>query len=200
MTSKNGNTQFERINSSESALSIKDGQGEYNDVIGDIETGVGANQWNYKQLDTTGVYMGFLRNNSADFFTFRAQMPHSKKVTDAIGDFHIHAVFDAAITAGQTIVFDVAYHVHKNGEVIPASASWATATVTWTADANYSQYVGKIIDLVTNIAMPSGMGYGGMLYAKVTRGNGTFTGELGIASADAHVPMSKLGSINRFTD
>lgn len=201
MQTKNNATKFEKTSLQANDHVVTFDIGEYDDVIGDIQTGAGATSWNFKQIQDTGVFAGFLRNNSGDLFSYKAQMPHSKTPQAPIGDFHIHAIFDTAITLGQTVVFNVYYHWHKNGVVIPPINGWVNpAPITWVADANYAQWTGKIIDLVSDIVAPLNLGYGSLAYIKVIRGNGTWGGELGIGSADAHVLKSQVGSINKASD
>jgi hypothetical protein len=50
------------------------------------------------------------------------------------------------------------------------------------------------------ITAPTNEGYGGMLLIEITRGNGTYTGELFILDVDAHTIIDRQGSTTELSD
>jgi hypothetical protein len=178
-------------------------QGNYDDMLGQLRTALtGAAQWNLKQISNTGFIAGFLRNNSGDFYQCTIQVPHRRQLGSVLGDIHAHYVLDTAATAGQEIIFTGKYTWLKVGDTIPADASWTDfGTMTLTVPVGgYPQWYYGLFGFATEINPPADEGYGGMLLIKITRGNGSYGGEIGILDTDAHSRMDKFGSINRFTD
>jgi len=171
--------------------------------LGTIQTGItGANQWDIKNVRDTLYPLQFLRNNSGDFFCFHAQSPHWRKQGVNIDSIHIHYLLDSAYMGNQTIVFNLSYTWVIPGQVFPALTGWATTNgiSIVPSTGNLSQYYTDIVALATNIPPPSPEGYGTGLVVKVERGDGTYTGDLGIWWADAHVVKDRFGSLNEYTD
>lgn len=175
----------------------------HDDMLGTILTGItGANQWNVKNVNNTLYPLQFLRDNSTDFFCFHAQSPHTRKQGALIDSIHIHYLLDAAYTANQTLVFDVFYTWVIPGTVFPVLANWTSVTgiSIVLSTGNLAQYYTGITSLVVNIAPPSPEGYGTGLVVRIVRGDGTYSGELGIWWADAHIQKDRLGSNNEIND
>lgn len=123
----------------------------YDDMLGEVRSSItGATSWNTAQINDTGFLLGWLRNNSSDYFQLKIQCPHRRKRESTLADIHIHYCTQTAPTAGQTVIYDVYY--------------------TW-------------IEPI-----------------KVIRGNGSYTGEIGILDADSHSHMIQLGSVNPISD
>lgn len=175
--------------------------GNYDDMFGEIRSGItGATSWNLSQIRDTGFILGHLRNNSSDLFQTKIQPTHRRQLQSVVADFHIHAYFPTAVAQGKTIVFNVSWVWLLNEALIPDIANWTVLPITWTADKSYPQYSYKVLELTATIQPPANEGYGGEILIKVVRGNGTWTGELGIIDSDVHSRMNKFGSINPFTD
>lgn len=178
-------------------------QETHDDMLGTIMTGIsGANQWLVANVRDTLYPLQFLRNNSADFFCTHIQSPHWRKQGANLDSIHIHYLLNAAYTANQTVVFTISYTWIQPGTVFPAIADWTTLTnVSYVlSTGNLAQYYTDIMSLAVNIPAPTVEGYGYGLAIKIVRGNGTYTGEMGIWFADVHVVKDRLGSFNEYTD
>lgn len=174
----------------------------YDDMLGEVRSSItGATSWNTAQINDTGFLLGWLRNNSSDYFQLKIQCPHRRKRESILADIHIHYCTQTAPEASQTVIYDVYYTWIEPGHAVPAITSWThTATVTKTFAGTEGAWYYGLFDIATNVAAPDGEGYGSMLLVKVTRGNGTYTGEIGILDADSHSQMIQLGSIYPLSD
>ena len=176
----------------------------HDDILGLISTGIaGGNQWNVKGINTSLFPLQFLRNNSTDFFCVNIQSPHWRKQGANIDSIHIHYLLDAAYTGNQTILFDIYWAWVIPNTILPNTvATWnqLLAQSFVLSTGNLPQYQTGILSLATNIAPPSPEGYGIGLLIRLVRGNGTYTGELGILNTDIHVIKDRDGSVNEFTD
>lgn len=176
----------------------------HNDMFGDIATGItGANQWVVKNIGNTGVPLPFLRNNSNDFYIFRAQSPHWRAQEELLDSIHIHYLIENAYTANETLVFDVYW-----AWVIPETnfpsdiANWnKNLGVSFTPDTvNRAAYWTDIHSLAEHVPPPDPDGYGTGLIVKIIRMNGTHTGDVGIWWSDAHAKGDRDGSKNEYDD
>jgi hypothetical protein len=175
----------------------------HDDMIGYINTGLaGANQWVVANVRDTLFPLQFLKNNSNDFYCCSIQSPHDRKQGANLDSLHIHYLLNSAYTGNQTLVFDISYAWIIPGTTFPAIASWTvlTGVSKVLSTGNLAQYYTDIASLVTNIAPPSPEGYGVAMAIKVVRGNGTYTGDLGIWAMDLHYVSDRQGSVNEFTD
>jgi hypothetical protein len=176
----------------------------FDDLFGLIDTGIsGANQWLVKNIRDTLFPGKFLRNNSNDFYCFAAQSPHWRKQGAKVKPIHIHYLLDAAYTANQTLVFDVFYAWVIPGTVFPALSGWTQllGKTIVLSTSNLAQYYTNIFNLdTTDINPPSPEGYGTGLLVRIVRGNGTYSGDLGIFWSDAHAQKDRNGSFNEFSD
>ena len=170
-------------------------------MLGQIRSAIsGGTQWTTAQINDTGFILGWLLNNSTDFFQVTIQVPHTRKLGSVLDSIHVHFVLESAGTLNETIVWTPSYTWVKVGDSIPANASWTSlGTVTQTLATTAAYYYG-LFSFGTNIAPPASEGYGGMILFKVTRGNGTHTGRIGILDCDAHSLMDRMGSLNESTD
>ena len=176
--------------------------GAYDDMLGEVRSAItGGTAWNTAAINDTGFLLGWLRNNSSDFFQLKIQCPHRRKRASVVADIHVHYCLQTAPSANQTVIFDVYYTWITPGAAIPAIGSWVhNATVTQTFTGSESAWHYGLFNFFTNVAAPPSEGYGSMLLVKVTRGNGSYTGEYGILDADAHSMMVQLGSIYPTSD
>lgn len=176
--------------------------GAYDDMLGEVRSAIsGGTVWNVAQINNTGFLLGWLRNNSSDMFQLKIQCPHRRKRESILADIHVHYCLQTAPSAGQTVIFDVYYTWITPGAAIPAIGSWVhNATVTQVLTGAEAAWHYSLFNFFADIAAPPAENYGSMLLVKVTRGNGTYTGEYGILDADAHSMMCQLGSINPTTD
>lgn len=173
------------------------------DLLGSYSTGLtGATQWTEGAINDTGFIIPFLSNNSGDFFCVRAQSPHWRKQGVNAESIHLHWVNKTAYTANQTVVFDIYYTWVIPNTVIPALAGWqqATSVSLVLSTENLDAWTYGVDSLVTDFAPPSVEGYGVGLLFRVVRGNGTYTGDLGIIWADAHVKKDRQGSLYEYSD
>lgn len=176
--------------------------GAYDDMLGEVRSSVtGATSWNIAQINNTGFLLGWLRNNSSDFFQLKIQCPHRRKRDSVLADIHVHYCLQIAPSAGQEVIFDVYYTWIVPGSAVPEIGSWEhNATVTQTLTGSEPAWYYGLFNFDTDIPAPPSEGYGSMLLLKVTRGNGSYTGEYGILDADAHSIMDKMGSLYATSD
>lgn len=175
----------------------------HDDMLGEVRSSIaGATVWDIAQINDTGFFIGWLKNNSSDFFQVKVQVPHRRNLGTALDSIHIHYILGAASSPGQTIVFSGSYTWIQPGDVVPANTAWTAfsgAGLTLTLGARDAFYYG-LHSIQSNIAAPSNEGYGGILLVKISRGNGTFTGTFGVLDCDAHSQMNRIGSINEASD
>ena len=172
----------------------------HDDMLGIMGTGTGANQWNVKNINDTLFPLGFLKDNSNDFVTVRIQSPHWRKSNVALDSIHIHYILDTAGTSGQTLLFTTYWTWISPESSIPALASWNSVPTTLTLATNTPTWHYNIVNVVTSPAAPTAEGYGLFLLVRIIRGDGTYTGEMGILDIDAHAQKDKYGSKNEYTD
>ena len=176
----------------------------HDDIIGIIDTGIaGANQWLVANFRDTLFPLRFLRNNSNDFFCVNAQSPHWRQQNAPIDSIHIHYVLNTAYAANQTLLFDLYWTWVIPNTTIPALATWNQSlgiSVVLDAVNPIAQFTNGIFSLATNIAAPSPDGYGIGILFRIVRGNGTYSGDLGILNADLHVLRDRSGSQSEFSD
>lgn len=181
----------------------------YDDMFGEVRSAIsGGTQWATYSIrtgtgDDTGFLLGWLRDNSTDFFQLKIQVPHRRQLGSILASIHLHYMIGAvAPTEGQTAVFTYAYTWLKVGDVVPVIGSWVTTgspvTLTFGAGVNAWQY--GLFRFAANITPPANEGYGGMLLFKVTRGDGSWGGDLGVLDCDAHSLMDRLGSLYEASD
>lgn len=174
----------------------------YDDMLGEVRSAVsGGTQWAVSQINDTGFLIGWLANNSSDFFQLKIQSPHRRQRQSTLADIHIHYCLETAPSAGQTVIWDVYYTWINPGVAVPALTSWShTATVTQTFTGTEAVWHYGLFNFATNVAAPPNEGYGSMLLVKVIRGNGSYTGKVGVLDADAHSLMDRMGSVNATSD
>lgn len=176
----------------------------HDDMLGVIQSAAsGGTSWTYAALGDTGFLMGQLADNSTDIVQLKIQVPHRRKLGTNLDSIHLHVVLETAIAAGETVVLDQASYVWlKVGDAIPAAGAWTAISVfTFTAPGGgHPAKTYLIWDLVENVTPPVDEGYGGILLVKMRRGNGTYTGDVGILDIDAHSQVDRLGSLNEDTD
>lgn len=175
----------------------------HDDILGTIMTGIaGGNQWLVKNVGDTLYPLQFLRNNSNDFFCFHAQSPHWRKQGADLDSIHIHYILDSAYTAGQTLAFMVYWTWVTPNTIFPMIENWNSSAVTITLNTteNLAQYYTNVVSLISPVAPPAIEGYGEGLIVRIVRGNGTYTGNLGIWWADIHAPKDRNGSYNEAWD
>lgn len=177
----------------------------HDDMLGVIQSAAGGGTaWTFAALGDTGFLMGQLANASTDIVQLKIQVPHRRKLGTALDSIHLHVVLETAITDAQTVVLDQMSYVWLNvGDAIPATASWtAISNFTYTAPVDgVAAKTYLLWSIATNIAAPSGEGYGGMLLVKIRRGTGSgYTGDIGILDIDAHTQVDRLGSLLEASD
>jgi hypothetical protein len=177
----------------------------HNDMLGKVQSAAaGGTAWNYPVVIVNTPFVGgALRNNSTDMVQVTIQVPHTRKLGSVLDSIHIHYVLQAASTLNQTIVFTGRYVWIQPGTDVPATASWtamsgAGLTLNLGAAKNAGYY--GIHSVQEAIAAPANEGYGGMLLIEITRGNGTYAGELFILDIDAHTIIDRKGSVNEASD
>ena len=167
----------------------------HDDMLGILGTGIsGANQWNVKNINDTLYPIGFLRNNSNDFAIVRIQSPHWRKQGENLDSIHLHYILDTAPSAGQTALFTTYWTWLYPNQAVPPLTSWANVPSTLTFGAGVPAWDYGIFSLVTNVSAPTSEGYGLYLLCRTVRGNGTYTGEMGVLDMDAHAQKDRLGS------
>lgn len=173
----------------------------HNDMFGEIRSAIsGGTQWTEAQINDTSFIVGWLANNSTDFFQLTIQCPHTRRMGSNLDSIHLHFILESAATSGQTIVWTPSYTWLRVGDSVPANAAWTSlGTVTQTLATTAAFYYG-LFNFGTNIAPPASETYGGMILFKVTRGNGTHTGRIGVLDCDAHTLMDRFGSVNETSD
>lgn len=174
---------------------------QYDDMLGEVRSAIsGGTVWDVAAIGDTGFVLGWLKNNSSDLFQLKIQAPHRRVLNSVLGDIHIHYVLESASTAGETITWETKYTWVKPGMLIPAIGSWSTSTITSQILTTQSALYYGIFQLAVNIPAVTSEDYGSIILVKVTRGNGSHAGRIGILDADAHSLMGKLGSKNVYTD
>ena len=174
---------------------------QYDDMLGEVRSAIaGGTVWDVAAIGDTGFIIGWLKNSSTDMFQLKIQAPHRRVIGSILGDIHVHYVLESASTAAQTIVWDTKYTWMKLGTVIPAIGSWITSPITTQILTTKSAFYYGLFELAVNIPAVTNEDYGSILLIKVARGNGSYTGRVGILDADAHSLMGKLGSKNVYSD
>lgn len=87
--------------------------------------------------------------------------------------------------------------------VFPSLTGWTqnlNVNIVLDPTNNLPQYYTGIFSLVTPVAPPSNDGYGAGLIVRIVRGNGSYTGNLGIWWADAHAVKDRNGSYFEYSD
>jgi len=174
----------------------------HDDMFGDQLTGIaGANQWTVANIGDTLFPLQWLRNNSSDYYCVKTQSSHRRKHNVNLDSIHVHYILETAYTAGQTLVFNLYHTWIVPRTVVPSLAGWTlNQSISITLPTNKLALYTDIFSLITNVAPPSPDGYGTGLLFRIVRGNGTYTGNLGILWSDAHMVVSKNGSANEYTD
>lgn len=177
----------------------------YDDMFGTIRSALGgATQWVEEVITGTTFVVGALRNNSNDMVQLFIEPEHEFVTNAVVGDLHAHIILQAAASgANQTILFTGSYAWIKNGEAMPATAGWTALpnpmTITLTGTPAVRTYL--IVTLVTGtITPPVDGGYGSVLCIILTRGNGTYTGNIGIFNIACHALKDRNGSTNLASD
>ena len=167
---------------------------KYDDMLGQIRSAqTGGTAWTIAGINDTSFQIGWLANNSTDMFQLTIQAPHRRLRDSVLADIHVHYILESAATAAETITWDTKYCWIQPGGVVPAIGSWTTSSITSQVLATTNAFYYGIFNLAVNVAAPTAPeGYGSMLLIKVSRGNGTHTGRIGILDADAHSLMDKL--------
>ena len=175
----------------------------YDDMLGEIRSGItGATSWYLTQIRDTGFIIGWVKNNSSDFFQLLAQPSHKRVLESLMADFHIHMLLDGtAPTEGQTIVWIVSHIWISPNQTMPALTGWTTSdTITQTFDGTEGAHKYTLFEFLTDVAAPDPDTYGSVFLAKVTRDNGTYTGKIGVLGADCHILHGKFGSTYKYWD
>jgi len=175
----------------------------HDDVLGTIMTGIsGANQWEIINIGDTSYPLQFLRNNSNDYFCFHAQSPHWRKQGANLDSIHIHYLLNSEYISGQTLVFNVYWAWVMPDTIFPQLSGWNSSAVTITLNEvqNLPQYYTSVVSLISPVAPPTTEGYGTGLVVRITRGNGTYSGKLGIWWADLYAVKDRSGSYFEISD
>lgn len=180
-------------------------QSAHDDMLGEVRSAIaGGTVWSVEVITGTPFVIGALRNNSSDMVQVKIQVHHRRELQSVLDSIHIHYALQAASNLNETIVFTGIYCWVQPGEAIPDTANWtamsgAGLTLNLGA-AKPIRYYG-IHSVETNISCPAEVeGYGGMLLVQITRGNGTYVGNLAILDVDAHTPVDRFGSFNEAWD
>lgn len=174
---------------------------QHDDMLGRLETALaGASQWNVANINDTLFPLGWLRNNSNDFACMRIQSPHWRKQGVVLDSIHLHYVLQTAYTANQTILFNTYWTWIYPGQAVPALSGWNNVPSALSISTSKAAWYYGLFGLVENAAIPNPEGYGLYLLVRVVRGNGTYTGELGILDVDAHAQKDRMGSVYEYTD
>lgn len=176
----------------------------FDDMKGQIRSAItGGTVWDEEVITGTSFVVGALKNNSGDMFQLLIQVPHTCKLSARLEDIHVHYVLQAASTAGDTIVWNTSYAWVTPGDAIPASftALPSKTQILGTHPVRYYHItdLAELVD-VQAITPPANESYGSMLLFTITRGNGTYTGKVGILDSDSHREMDRNGSELRFSD
>lgn len=176
----------------------------HDDMLGEVRSAIaGGTQWDTEVITGTNFVVGALKNNSSDMFQLKIQVPHRRKLSSVLADIHIHYVLQAASNLNDTIIFSGKYCWNQPGSAIPADADWTAFSgdgLTLNLGAVKPVRYYGIHDIQTSIPAPANEGYGGELLLMLTRGDGTYTGKLGILDADAHTIIDRLGSKYEISD
>lgn len=178
----------------------------HDDMLGEVRSAIsGGTLWDVEVITSTPFVIGALKDSSTDMVQVKIQVPHRRKMNSVLDSIHIHYVLQAASNANETIVFTGIYCWVQPGDAIPATAQWtAMAGTGLTLDlgtAKPVRYYG-IHTVQPDITCPAAPneGYGGMLLIQITRGDGTYSGKMGILDVDAHTPVDRLGSYYEASD
>jgi hypothetical protein len=174
---------------------------QYDDMLGEVRSAIaGGTVWDVAAINDTGFIIGWLKDSSTDMFQLKIQAPHSRVLGSVLGDIHVHECLESASTAGQTIIWTTQYCWIKPGMVIPANSGWTTSPITTQTLTTQAAFYYTLFELAINIPAITAEDYGSILLVKVSRGDGTYSGRVGILDADAHSLKGKLGSKNTYTD
>jgi hypothetical protein len=178
-------------------------------MLGIVRSSItGATLWSVEPITGTGTpgfVGGALRNNSSDYFQVNIQVPHRRKLGSVLDSIHIHYILQAASNLNDTIVWSGSYCWVQPGDAVPDDANWTSfsgAGLTQSlGTAKPVRYYG-IHSIQSDISCPAGAseGYGGMLLVRLTRGNGSYAGNLFILDCDAHTIVDRKGSVNEASD
>jgi hypothetical protein len=157
----------------------------------------------------TNYLMSFFSHSVDKEINIELQMPHTKKLGDAI-DFHLHLVPMA--NGSGTVRFTWEYVWFNIGSEIPAATSWTSGS-TEIALVAADQYKHRLHDILTSVAAPTGEGYSSIFLMRLIRegthanddyttgkDHGTAAANLGLVSVDAHIRHDRFGSINEASD
>lgn len=183
----------------------------YDDQQGNVGTALsGSSQWSLAAYRDTGFILPFLRRDQDDFIYMSFQFSHRRQLGTNLASAHVHAIPMAS--ADGNVYWSYAYVWVKNGDAVPAIASWTSGNVT-TAVLGADQYKEKIYNILTNIAAPASETDSSVLYVKLTRlgtnlsdtydgdaGSGTAANNFAIVYLDCHTLVHKDGSDNELTN
>lgn len=174
----------------------------HDDMMGYITTGLAnSHQYLEKEVRDTGFPIPHLRNNSGDYYCVYAQSFHRRKHNVNLDSIHMHIHLDQPYTAGQTIVWELYYNWVVPNTIHKPFAEWTQLpNIVQTYTTNLPQFWDTNYSLVVDVPFPNPEGYGATLLWRIVRGNGTYTGNVGIYASDAHVPVNKDGSKYEFSD
>lgn len=161
--------------------------------------------------DTT-FYAAFFRHDQDDTVSIAIQYPHGRLVGRTIRDIHMHYVpMVSPGTAALDAYFRVRYSWQGVGGTFPALVGWSEDNVTVTVEPG-DEFDHLYVDLLTDIAAPTGDTYSSILLLEVTRlGNSstldtynvsktenvppnTAAANFCILAIDSHYPVEQDGS------
>ena len=153
----------------------------------------GSTSWTDRVIRNTGVVVPHIAKN--DIFTYNIQFPHSKKLAEAIADFHLHIVPISLPVAGNIIAIDHSWQFVKFGDVIGVTLTGGSNTATFKLVAA-DQYKHKYFEVIADMAVGAET-YSSFLLVKCQRrndGQDTYAGEFALLGGDCHYLVDRLGS------
>jgi len=133
-------------------------------------------------------------NGGGEYSWYQMQLPHSYvRGTDLHP--HIHFAPKTAIGAGQTVVWRVTYKLQNVNGVFGADQ---TVDMTFTDDGSGSAANSHLIAGGATVD-GSDLDLSAVMYGRLERIPGTFTGDVYLVSADAHIQINRLGSEGQYT-
>lgn len=103
----------------------------YDDMLGEVRSSItGATSWNTAQINDTGFLLGWLRNNSSDYFQLKIQCPHRRKRESTLADIHIHYCTQTAFWSILATIAIVVFMILFPKIASPQNTEWRKPDVT----------------------------------------------------------------------
>lgn len=181
------------------------GHAYHDDLQGIVGHATGVSALGTITIRDTGFPILAFQNANDDIIYYTFQMPHKKRLGEALDSVHLHYYLPTAPTAGDTIMMDYEWTWFNNGDTIPATADWTKSSTTITFTGTEAQYSTGIESIISNLTAPVDEEYSSILLVKLTRNStgspsDTYAADLGVLYVDAHFPTDRYGSYNEYAD